>query len=99
MAKSTTKARKPLVLVEKNGPVTTIIINRPEVRNCVDQPTGKALVKAFLEFEADPDAAVAVFWGNGGAFCAGGDLKALSNSNGRQWMEDMRFSEDGNGNL
>ncbi|MBM3537601.1 MAG: crotonase/enoyl-CoA hydratase family protein [Alphaproteobacteria bacterium] len=95
----TAKAKKPLVLVERDGPVTTIIINRPEVRNCVDQPTGMALVRAFLGFEADPDATVAVFWGNGGAFCSGGDLKALSSTDGRQWTEDMRFNEDGNGNL
>jgi len=97
--KSTPTKKNPLVLVEKDGPVTTIIINRPEVRNCVDQPTGKALVKAFLDFEADPEATVAVFWGKGGAFCAGGDLNALSSTNGRQWMDDMRFEEDGNGNL
>lgn len=101
---SSTKRRidrnqRAAVYVEKDGPVTTVILNRPEVRNAVDKPTGEALVKAFLEFEADRNATVAVFWGAHGAFCAGGDLKALSRTNGRQWMEDMRFQEDGNGNL
>jgi len=63
------------VRVEKDGPVTTIINDRPEARNAVDPETGDALVEAFLEFDNDPDASVAVFWGAGGAFCAGWDLK------------------------
>ena len=92
-------ATKEQVLVEKKGPVTTVILNRPEVRNCVDTPTGRKLVDAFLAFERDPDATVAVFWGTGGAFCAGGDLKALSQSDGKDWMEDFAFRENGNGDL
>ena len=71
------------VLVEKSGPVTTVILNRPEVRNAVDPATGRKLVDAFLAFEADNDARVAVFYGANGAFCAGGDLKALSASNAK----------------
>jgi enoyl-CoA hydratase len=66
------------VLVEKKGPVTTIIINRPEVRNAVNPATALALVAAFEHFDADPDAAVAVFCGAGGTFCAGADLHAVS---------------------
>ena len=55
--------------VEKNGPVTTVINSRPEVRNAVNNESAEALAAAFLEFEADDDALVAVFWGEGGAFC------------------------------
>ena len=66
------------VRVEKDGPVTTIINDRPEARNAVDPETGDALVEAFLEFDDDPEASVAVFWGAGGAFCAGWDLKYVS---------------------
>jgi enoyl-CoA hydratase len=66
------------VIIEKKGPVTTIIINRPEVRNAVDRPTAEALADAFREFEADEDAKVAVLTGAEGFFCAGADLKALS---------------------
>ena len=66
------------VLVEKNGPVTTVVINRPEVRNAVDPETAAALLKAFSDFEADTDSAVAVLAGAGAHFCAGFDLKALS---------------------
>src|SRR4051794_4016131 len=66
------------VTVEKNGPVTTVIHARPEARNAMDPESADALVEAFLAFDRDPDAAVAVFWGAGGAFCAGWDLKYAS---------------------
>jgi len=65
------------VRVERRGPVTTVILNRPEVRNAVDGPTAAALVTAFEDFDADPDASVAVLFGAGGTFCAGADLKAM----------------------
>jgi enoyl-CoA hydratase len=63
------------VTIEKNGPVTTVIHARSEARNAMDPESAAALVEAFLAFDQDPDAAVAVFWGAGGAFCAGWDLK------------------------
>ena len=66
------------VHVERRGPVTIVTIDRPEVRNAVDTPTAKALHAAFLAFDADPDASVAVLAGAGGTFCAGADLKAVS---------------------
>jgi enoyl-CoA hydratase len=65
------------ILTEKNGPVTTIILHRPEVRNAVDGPTAQALADAFRAFEADPEARVAVLTGSGGHFCAGADLKGI----------------------
>ncbi|MBZ5735802.1 crotonase/enoyl-CoA hydratase family protein [Nocardioides sp. TRM66260-LWL] len=65
------------VRVERDGPVTTVVLARPHVRNAVDGPTAAALLAAFEEFDADPDAAVAVLWGEGGAFCAGADLAGL----------------------
>jgi len=70
------------VLVEKNGPVTTVILNRPDVRNAVDRPTAEALASAFLVFEHDQDAKVAVLCGAGGTFCAGADLKGVSDGRG-----------------
>lgn len=65
------------VRVERQGPVSTVILHRPEARNAVDGPTAAALTRAFEDFDADPDAAVAVLWGEGGTFCAGADLKAV----------------------
>ena len=65
------------VRVERSGPVTTVIINRPEARNAVNGPTGVALYAAFEQFDRDDTASVAVLWGEGGTFCAGADLKAF----------------------
>jgi enoyl-CoA hydratase len=64
------------VRVEKLGPVTLVTLNRPEVRNAVDAPTARALYEAFLGFDADAQARVAVFHGAHGHFCAGWDLQA-----------------------
>jgi enoyl-CoA hydratase len=65
------------VRVEKDGPVTTVIINRPHARNAVNGPTAAGLVAAFEEFDADDEASVAVLWGDNGTFCAGADLKSF----------------------
>lgn len=65
------------ILVERNGPVTTIVINRPEVKNALDNEAAHALAAALKTFEADQAARVAVLTGAGGAFCAGADLKEL----------------------
>ncbi len=64
---------------ERSGPVTTVVLDRPEARNAVDRAHAEALADAFRAFDADPDAAVAVLWGAGGTFCAGADLKAMDN--------------------
>ncbi len=66
------------VRVERLGPVTTVILDRPEVKNAVDREAADALDAAFDAFERDPDARVAVLWGAGGTFCAGADLKAVA---------------------
>src|SRR2546422_7546437 len=63
------------VRVEKKGKVWTVIHSRPQARNAMDPESADALVDAFTAFDRDADAAVAVLWGEGGAFCAGWDLK------------------------
>ena len=67
-----------VVRIEKAGPVWTVIHDRPESRNAMDPDSADALTNAFLEFDADDSASVAVFYGEGGAFCAGWDLKYVS---------------------
>jgi enoyl-CoA hydratase len=62
---------------EKNGHVTTVVISRADVRNAVDRATAEQLADAFRAFDEDPDARVAVLYGEGGNFCAGADLKAI----------------------
>lgn len=65
------------VRIERNGPVTTVILDRPGARNAVNGPTAAALYAAFDEFDRDDAASVAVLWGDGGTFCAGADLKSF----------------------
>jgi len=72
------------VTIEKNGSITTVILNRPEVRNAVDRATAEALADAFCEFEADDSASVGVLYGNNGTFCAGADLKAIAEGRGNR---------------
>lgn len=79
------------VRVEHAGPVTTVILHRPQARNAVDGPTATALADAFRAFDVDPTAAVAVLWGDGGTFCAGADLKAMGGENSN------RLTPDGDG--
>ena len=64
--------------IEKSGTVWTIIHNRPAARNAMDPDSADALTEAFLRFDADEQARVAVLYGAGGAFCAGWDLKYVS---------------------
>lgn len=67
------------VKVETNGPVRIITINRPESRNALNKGVREGLRRAFLDFEADADAHVAILTGAGDkAFCAGMDLKEAS---------------------
>jgi len=72
------------ITVEKNGPVTTVILSRPEVRNAVDRATAQALAGAFREFEADDSTLVGVLYGDNGTFCAGADLKAIAEGLGNR---------------
>jgi enoyl-CoA hydratase len=79
------------VRVERAGAVTTVILDRPAVKNAVDRATAEALAAAFRAFDADPDARVGVLWGDHGAFCAGADLKAIASGGGN------RVAPDGDG--
>src|SRR5207247_252003 len=90
------------VLFDTDGEVAVVTINRPEVRNAVDDPTAAALVEAFRRFDAEEGLAVAVLTGAGGTFCAGADLKAVASGQRRRgaavWTTaESRISEDGDG--
>jgi enoyl-CoA hydratase len=79
------------VSIQRDGPVTTVLVSRPDQRNAVDGVTAAALADAFRAFDADSDAAVAVLHGQGGVFCAGADLKAAGTAAGN------RVEPDGDG--
>lgn len=84
------------VRIEKNGPVWTVIHSRFEARNAMDPTSARELFEAFIEFDNDPSAAVAVFWGEGGAFCAGWDLKqAASLSDDDDGVDRLAFADEG----
>jgi len=72
------------VRVERDGPVTTVIMNRPKARNAVNGPAAAQLYAAFDEFEHDDSASVAVLCGDNGTFCAGADLKAMGTAESNQ---------------
>jgi len=72
------------VITEKKGFITTIIINRPEVRNAVDRQTAQELADAFRAFEKDEEARVSILTGSGSCFCAGADLKAIAEGTGNR---------------
>ena len=68
----------PKVRFETEGEIAIVTITRPEVRNCVDGETARGLDEAFTRFDEDDSLAVAILTGQDGAFCAGADLKAVS---------------------
>ncbi|WP_280154852.1 crotonase/enoyl-CoA hydratase family protein [Piscinibacter sp. XHJ-5] len=72
------------VSYERRGCTALVSIRRPERRNAVDAPTALALADAFRRFDADEAAHVAVLHGEGGSFCAGADLQAISEGRGNR---------------
>lgn len=76
------------VRIEDRGPVRIVTIDRPGVRNAVDRPTADALEAAFLDFDHDESLSVAVLTGAGGHFCAGADLKGVSDGRGNRVAAD-----------
>jgi len=79
------------IIIDKDEQVTTITINRPEVRNAVNGPTAEELADAFRSFEEDDSQLVAILTGAEGTFCAGADLKAISEEKGNR----IRSTGDG----
>lgn len=70
--------------MEKVGRVTTIGINRPEKRNCLDSHTSKLLEEAIVQFEEDSNSFAAVLYGTGGNFCSGYDLQEIAETDETQ---------------
>lgn len=66
------------IIVKKFDHITTIGINRPEKRNCINKSTAVLLAETIKKFEEDNNAYVGVLHGIGGNFCAGYDLSEIS---------------------
>ena len=67
----------PCLLVEANGPIRIVTLNRPEALNATDEILHKAIDRVWGQLAEDPDARVVVLTGAGRAFSAGGDLGLL----------------------
>ena len=80
---------------ETDQNVAIITINRPERRNAVDVPSAHALYETFQQFEQDDSLSVAILTGAGGVFCAGADLKALSEGEQKRIQEEGEFGPMG----
>lgn len=84
----------------QQGPVWVVQIQRPQRRNAVDRDTAIALYDAFVAFEHEPSASVAVLHGDGGYFCAGWDLQSgaalvsQSDSERSDWLAPIQWPED-----
>lgn len=68
------------LLVERDGHVMVLTMNRPERRNALSPSMMQGMAAAWDEINADPDIRVAVLTGAGGFFCAGADLQAMTQS-------------------
>ena len=62
--------------------VAILTMNRPERRNALSGEMLTAMGQALAQCESDPDVAVVVLTGAGGAFCAGGDVKGMASGTG-----------------
>lgn len=85
------------IRTDKDSETTIITIDRPEARNAVDPATAEALFHAFIEFERDENAKIAILTGAGDAFCAGFDLKHAASAIDDAWFaeHDLDASFDG----
>jgi enoyl-CoA hydratase len=70
------------VSFERQDRIAIVTIERPERRNAVDRETAQGLYDTFKAFDADDGLDVAVLTGRGGYFCAGADLKGISEGGG-----------------
>lgn len=68
------------ILFERNGPVATVTLNRPDVGNALDIPTSRELMEVAIECEGDDSIRCVVLTGAGKLFCAGGDVVAFANA-------------------
>jgi enoyl-CoA hydratase len=85
----------PHAIVERDGPVLTVTMNRPEARNALSSEMLRIMGDAWDEVNANPDIRVAILTGAGGAFCAGADLKAMTRSH----PGDAFSKSDGDGGV
>lgn len=69
---------RPLVRVERHGPVAILSIDRPERRNALNQAVKNELLERLSELEGDATVKALVLTGSGGYFVAGSDIAEMA---------------------
>jgi len=89
---------EPAVLVEKDGHVLTVTLNRPEKRNCFNSEVMCRMYDAWVQLDEDPELRVAILTGRGTTFCAGMDLseipKLRTGKPENDWMKRVMENPD-----
>ena len=89
---------EPAVLVEKDGHVLTVTLNRPEKRNCFNSEVMCRMYDAWVQLDEDPELRVAILTGKGSTFCAGMDLseipKLRTGKPENDWMKRVMENPD-----
>jgi enoyl-CoA hydratase len=80
------------LLVERDGHVVTVTMNRPEARNALDLQMLARLADAWDLVDGDPEVRCVILTGAGGHFCSGSDLKQMHNPPQDEWA--ARFKAD-----
>jgi enoyl-CoA hydratase len=75
---TTTPSSSGKLLITKDGPVTTVTLNRPECHNALDKELSKELNLAMKEIDTDRECRVVILGGAGETFCAGDDIKGFA---------------------
>jgi enoyl-CoA hydratase len=84
---------EPHLLLQRDGHVATVVLNRPEARNAFGPEMLVRMADAWAEIDRDPEIRVAILTGAGGHFCAGSDLKAMASGwTQNEWAD--RFKQD-----
>jgi enoyl-CoA hydratase len=84
----------PHLLVERDGHVVTVTMNRPEARNALDLEMLARMADAWDLIDGDDDVRVAILTGAGGHFCAGSDLKQMHNPPDDEWAARYKQEPD-----
>jgi len=80
---------EPVLLVDREAPVATVTLNRPDKMNALNAELRIAIGSTFAELEADPDIRAVVLTGAGRAFCAGMDLNEIGGGGEGQTGYDL----------
>ncbi len=76
--------------VEREGPIVTVTMNRPEARNALSGPMLVGMADAWADIDADDEVRSAILTGAGGTFCAGADLKNMFGDDGDPTARSVR---------